>query len=142
MERMVIAGFNAKHSSRKGVYRNRNPLNLSQPPLWRTRHFFSISLLFLPRIVILSPPEILIVLQDRSVPYHSPRRTGRILKIQCLDLGSLLHHALSPSIPPVWSGATSHLLALYALPGRSFICLFDLSFRSVVNLKVCLGGGS
>lgn len=100
MERMVIAGFNAKHSSRKGVYRNRKSIEPSLNPLCGELGIsFPSPCSFYP---VLSPPEILIVLQDRSVPYHSSRRTGRILKIQCLDLGSLLHHALSPSIPPVW----------------------------------------
>lgn len=98
MEWMVIAGFSAKNSSRKGVYRNRNQLNLN--PLYGELGIsFPSPCSSYP---VLSPPEILIVLQNGSVPYHSSRRTGHILKIQCLDLGSLLHLALSPSIPPVW----------------------------------------
>lgn len=98
MEWMVIAGFSAKNSSRKGVYRNRNQLNFN-PLCGEFGISFPSPCSFYP---VLSPPEILIVLQNGSVPYHSSRRTGRILKILCLDLGSLLHHALSPSIPPVW----------------------------------------
>lgn len=99
MERMVIAGFSAKNSSRKGVYRNRNRLNLSTPFVEKLGISFPSPCSFYP---VLLPPEILIVLQDGPVLYHGSGRTGRILKIQCLDLGSLLHHALSPSIPPVW----------------------------------------
>lgn len=81
-----------------------------EPPLWR------LGIIIFP----LLPCSFYPVLSPRkyplffgTAPYHSSRRTGRILKIQCLDLGSLLHHAPSPSIPPVRPRATDHLLALY-----------------------------
>lgn len=108
----------------RGCYRNRiKSLILNLNPLCGELGISSPSpCSFYP---VLSPPEIFVVLQTGSIP-HSSSRTGRILKIQCLDLGSLLHHALSPSIPPVWSRATA-LSLQYALPGRSFICLFYLS---------------
>lgn len=83
----------------RGCIEIENPLNLSNPLCGELGISFPSPCSFYP---VLSPPEILIVLQDGSVPYHSSRRTGRILKIQWLDLGSLLHHALAPSIPPVW----------------------------------------
>lgn len=82
-----------------GCYRNRNQIEALNPLCGELGISFPSPCSFYP---VLSPPEILVVLQDGSIAYHSSRRTGRILKIQCLDLGSLLHHTLSPSIPPVW----------------------------------------
>ena len=79
---ILSQGFRTAVSSRKGVFIEIESVNLN-PLCGELGISFPSPCSFYP---VLSPPEILNVLHTGSIP-HTSSRTGRILKIKCLDLG-------------------------------------------------------